>query len=263
MKAVKGVLIVLCFAVLVLQFQNCKSNGFDPIQTGSVSSSSTNQNSQNIAGDGASDNSNDLELPNIGNGELQAKPALTATDAVAIDCSREDASISASVADGGSDILLCLEFVLDMPVGTPRYGETYKCDENSKFVVPSSAWTYDVGAKKWSHPVVALRNHNTYVPGSYKLHVKDNRGQVAISNEIKIKRTGKTNCIVTTTTTPICTYNWQMIYPDGSVELFGGVQNTPQPAGGATCTASSVDTIVNDLNTNNPGRLKCAASCTQ
>lgn len=160
-------------AILMVLFNNCQELGMvDP--TKSHNNSST------------SDSSSILKQI-----EVLAKLSSSAGK----DCSLSDANLELVIKNASENIKICQEFKLTAP---SRDGETYVCDDDNKFITPKSPWLRNDKTGTWSVKV-NLRNHKSYVPGVYKLAVKDTDGQVVYSPEATILRKGYDSCLANAT----------------------------------------------------------------
>lgn len=250
--------------LIIIAFQNCQNGGF----TAAIGSSDSDTNKELGVLNNAEGLSAEEQLVDSGGSQSEGNQLVAVQTANAMagsDCSNASANMSVQIQNAGSDILICQEFVLDMPAGNSRYGESYNCDSSNKFVTPGSSWSYDQANKKWSHPQINLKNHEIYVPGSYKLVVKNAQGVIYKSAAAVIKKQGSGNCFAAAAT-PTCYYQWEVYYASGEKQIFAGVQNTPQPANGKSCSSVNEGETTTDLNSNNAqggvnATLKCEKSC--
>ncbi len=116
------------------------------------------------------------------------------------DCSLANASFEYEIKNSPFNIRVCQEYTLTTP---SRMGETYTCDSDDKFVSPPTPWLYDNVSQSWKYSV-NLRNNAQYVPGSFKLLVKNTAGTIYGSPHIKIGRAGKENCNIVTNDVSTC-----------------------------------------------------------
>lgn len=155
------------------------------------------------------------------------------------DCSRQDATVSQEIRHADSDIRICTEYELDMPLGSSRYGETYSCDSDSKFNSPSSDWTYNSSTRKWTTPTISLRNDPYIVPGTYRLYAKDSSGNVASSNSVVVARGGYEDCSPSST-------------PPAPKIYVGTSAIGPWTLGGSVCRGSYLYTRLTGVSITNP-----------
>lgn len=121
------------------------------------------------------------------------------SEAVQVDCSVEAGIYRYEILNASSNILLCQQYSLDMPVGSARRGEIGNCDTADKFSPPSAGWSYDAASRVWSRQATT-KNHPTLVPGDFTLFVKDANGEVYTSNLLRVRRNGAVNCNSTEST---------------------------------------------------------------
>ena len=178
---INSLLSLISMIVVGLAFQNC-SNGL------SSSSPRSNTVTSDTSGMRVISDPEDTQAPIT----TDLKIELLATDLLKVDCSLPGSGYKFEISNAGSDILMCQEYTLDMPAGNSRYGESYKCDSSDKFVSPASAWSYDVGQRKWSK--TTYTNSDQFTPGDYRLYVRDNLGEVK-SSLLKMRHYGYANCV--------------------------------------------------------------------
>lgn len=193
---INGAIIGISF-LLPFFFQNCAApneSNFDKI----------NASANNTSSSDAVNTESNTFFPN------ELKINVASSEISKTDCSLPGATFKIDITNASSDILLCQEYVLDMPKGHKRFGEAYKCDGIDKFVKPPSSWTYDENSKVWSK-TTAISN-TSYVPGDYVLAVKDNSG-IKKSNILKIRHYGFENCSssiskASNSNTPVISCSW-------------------------------------------------------
>lgn len=173
----RGGVILICTVVMALLFQNCSSS----FSTGQTLVSSSDDSQETGGGS---------EQTPLGSDSDSLRVVGKSSASAGVDCSLSDASLEYEIKNASSNILLCQEFALTTP---SRYGESYSCDSAEKFSFPGSSWNYDSAKQIWTYKV-GLRNSSVYVPGSYKLVVKDSGGVDHGSMAIHIVRPGRENC---------------------------------------------------------------------
>lgn len=222
--------------VTVFLFQNCQSSTESRFAEALKSSSSSLANGSS----GLTSNS----TQSSGSGDSQATGTLKlsafASSSAQTDCSKADATISQQIVNVGADILVCAEYKLDMPSSSKRYGEFYNCDSSEKFKTPPLTWAYNQLDRSWSAPTELLRNHAYIVPGTYRIVIKDNVGNVYRSNDIVVRKAGAENCFASMATAPT----------SGTSCSWSGIVAGPEVAPTASCTKNSVGAkAVNDRGT--------------
>lgn len=182
----KTFFVLLIFLLPFIFFQNCSKM---------ESNAPAHKNSNRNATD-SENNANSDESQNGTSSGLSAKVMMT--NSLTRDCSLADSSYSYQIDQAGTDILLCQEYTLDMPAGSPRRGEKKLCDDPSKFTTPSAEWIYNTADRRWNKDT-QTRNHTYLVPGDYTLVVKDNQGKIFRSNLLRIRHYGYSNCMAPNT----------------------------------------------------------------
>jgi hypothetical protein len=201
----KNILIlIISTSALGLLFQNCqganfKNAGFSTSPSSSSSTQSSTSSSLGLSGSSSAIQSNE---------ESESLKVDHITSAMAqTNCSQPNSTITTTISNAGSDILVCPEYSLDLPAGNPRKGESVTCRDND-FVKPPANWAYNYGDKKWTGSE-NVNNSLYLVPGSYRVAVKDNQGRVYRSGLAIIKRTGYSNCLVSSAaSSPAKQCNW-------------------------------------------------------
>ena len=190
--------LALAIALPALMFQNCSNvEPLDSSQTSSNSRSPTNTGtlySDVSSASYVSPSSGVATSSPSGAASSTNMVLLTASNSAKMDCSSDDATLTTEVLNSESNVLVCLEHILDMPVGSPRYGEKSLCDVASKFANPPSSWIYNGVGRKWMIPVERLKNNSILVPGSYRLFIKDRLGNITSSQAAVVKKTNAVNC---------------------------------------------------------------------
>lgn len=152
------------------------------------------------------------------------------------DCSNANAKYTSYLLNVDFDVKVCVEFVLDLPVGSARYGESRTCKSDSDYVTltNNNEWTYDQNERSWrikNGGSVFTRN-SYFVPGNYRALAKNKTGDVTYSSFAYVGRPGYDNCnsnaqpVVVATQPKVC--EW-------SAFVFG---ETPKPT--ASCTQSNI-----------------------
>jgi hypothetical protein len=180
---VKTILSLLIFALPFVFFQNCSK-----MESDSASRKNSNLNTTDPQNTTTSDDSQN------GTRDSGLSAKVVTTNSLSRDCSLADSSYSYQIDQAGTDILLCQEYTLDMPVGSPRRGEKKLCTDPSQFTTPSADWVYNTADRRWNKNT-QTRNHSYLVPGDYILVVKDNQGKIFRSNLLRVRHYGYSNCM--------------------------------------------------------------------
>lgn len=199
MKSKNVIYLIVAASALGLLFQNCQGTTFKNMETSDrdaqlreLSSAGIN-NSISDNGSSVAESSSIVES-NSTSDKLALKVVHSTSPSTQSDCSQPDARISTVISNVGSDILVCGEYVLDLPAGNPRHGTSFTC-RNQDFVLPPANWTYNQSQRQWTASE-AVSNSNYLVPGSYVVVVKDNQGKIYRSTPAIIKRAGYNDCLV-------------------------------------------------------------------
>lgn len=240
-RLINSILSLMSLIAIGLAFQNC-SNGFS-------SSSPALSNATSDTPGGMRVISDDNTGSNTTTGSTELKIELLATDLLKVDCSLPGSGYKFEISNASTDITMCQEYTLDMPQGNSRYGESYKCDSSDKFVSPASAWSYDVGQRKWSK--ITYTNAQQYIPGDYRLYVRDSRGEVK-SSLLKIRHYGYANC-----ENPNPVIAEQPGTGGGSVNTGGGGSSG---GGGTTSVVTSCSWSGEDFSPAKPPQSVCSQS---
>lgn len=230
---INSLLSLMSMIVVGLAFQNC-SNGL------SSSAPTSNTATSDTSGMRVISDPEDTQAQIT----TDLKIELLATDLLKVDCSLPGSGYKFEISNAGSDILMCQEYTLDMPAGNSRYGESYKCDSSDKFVRPASAWSYDVGQRKWSK--TTYTNSDQFTPGDYRLYVRDNLGEVR-SSLLKMRHYGYANCV-----NPNPVIAEQPGIGGGSVNTGGAV------SGGTATVVSSCSWSGDDFSPARPPQSACS-----
>lgn len=225
---------LISMLIVAVGFQNC-SNGLSSSTPASNTASAVTDNS------GMRVINDDSNSSSTTTGSTSLKIDLLATDLLKVDCSIPGASYKFEVSNAGSDITMCQEYTLDMPQGNARYGESSKCDSSDKFVKPSSAWSYDAVQKKWSK--TTQTSGDQYVPGDYRLYVRDSLGE-ARSSLLKIRHYGYVNCV----------------NPNPVIAEQPGTGGGSVPTNGTTTVVTSCSWSGNDFSPAHPPTSTCSES---
>lgn len=184
---INSLLSLISMIVVSLAFQNC-SNGLSSNSPVFKTESGETSGMRVISDQEDQEDQDDQEAPIT----TDLKIELMVTDLLKVDCSLPGSGYKFEISNAGSDILMCQEYTLDMPQGNSRHGESYRCDNKDKFVPPPiNAWSYDVSQRKWSK--TAYTNSDQFIPGDYRLYVKDSHGEVR-SAMLKMRHYGYSNC---------------------------------------------------------------------
>lgn len=183
---VKTIISLLIFVLPFVFFQNCSK-----MEPGSVSRNISNLNTTDSQNTTISDDSQ----KETSDKDLSIK--VFSTNSLSRDCSLADSNYSYQIDQAGTDIVLCQEYTLDMPSGSPRRGEKKICDDPTQFTTPSADWIYNTADRQWTKNT-QTRNHTYLVPGDYTLVVKDNQGKIFRSNLLRIRHYGYSNCMMAT-----------------------------------------------------------------
>lgn len=65
------------------------------------------------------------------------------SETAAVDCSRADSYLNWEIFNTDSNVTACIEYQLDMPATSSRYGEKFKCVNQSDFENLSGVYDYD------------------------------------------------------------------------------------------------------------------------
>ena len=99
-----------------------------------------------------------------------------------------------TVRNVSQNVKFCADFVL---TATDRAGETYSCDNISKFNPPSpNTFSYDAATRTWNviGGFTRLKDHGFIVPGNYRLVVLDEYGGIYKSDAIIVRKAGAARC---------------------------------------------------------------------
>ncbi len=126
------------------------------------------------------------------------------SETAAVDCSRADSFLNWEIFNAESTVSACIEYQLDMPVSSSRYGEKFKCVNQSDFKIVSGVYDYDLESHHFASHRTYTLNHSEYVPGSFTLVVRDGHGGEFRSNPVVLKRPGAVDCRVNTSAGLTC-----------------------------------------------------------
>lgn len=197
MKIMKSLLLTM----VLLLATACGKKTFDSDGTQNTANSAEQDNSSYSDNNGIiiGQNQSNCE-PDCSVSEIGQKPmAIVVTNSVAQnDCSLSSASFQMEFHNVDKDMLVCNEFILDLPKTSRRYGESYACDQDSKFVtlINKTSWVYDAEKRTY----IFNRNdaldfiRKVVVPGMYRSVFKDKNGVVYYSSWGVFKRAGGENC---------------------------------------------------------------------
>lgn len=181
-----------------------------------------NNSSSSLSGEGSSltniDN-NDSSGGNFGGGSFVSPSGVSvlasSNSEAQTNCSLSTASFSLEVLNVERGVTACMEYVLSVPMSSPRHGESSYCDSNNKFssLSTNTQWQYDSANKKWSFMQSKVLSFiRGYVaPGMYRVVVKDTSGQVSYSSWVSFGNSGKADCRVASTTTTPKRYQWTAV----------------------------------------------------
>ncbi|MBL7542737.1 MAG: hypothetical protein JNL11_02925 [Bdellovibrionaceae bacterium] len=193
MKYKNILILIISTSALGLLFQNCQGVNFkNAASTTSPSSSLSRTQSSTSSIVDSSEASSTIES-NEGIDSVALKVDHITSAVTQSDCSKPNSTITTTISNAGSDILVCPEYSLDMPAGHPRNGESAICRDKD-FVKPPASWVYNHGDKKWTSSE-NVNNSPYLVPGSYRIAVKDNQGRIYRSGTAVVKRAGYANCL--------------------------------------------------------------------
>ncbi|MBL7542518.1 MAG: hypothetical protein JNL11_01820 [Bdellovibrionaceae bacterium] len=192
MKYKNILIVIIATSTLGLLFQNCQDVAFKSADAGGSSTLSSSRTSMLSSSVESSTEDSSTVQSNSGSGAVLKADHVSSMQTQS-DCSQSGSTITLTISNAGSDILVCQEYTLDLPAGHPRRGESFTCQDKD-FVKPPMSWIYSHSSSQWTAKEI-VNNSNYLVPGSYKVAVKDNQGKIYRSTTAVIKRSGYANCI--------------------------------------------------------------------